>query len=64
MTITDHVANIQKTLKAMEMAQKKANVATRKHHAALQAALEEHGSAIGLTPSEITTYGGGTPKHV
>jgi hypothetical protein len=51
-TIAEHVANIHDTLKKLERA-------TRRHHKALQDALEEHGPAL---IGDITPFGGGTNK--
>lgn len=63
MTVSEHIEKITRLLKNAERAVKKQDTAMRKLHAALQAGLEEHGpGCLGLTPGEITTYGGGTPK--
>ena len=55
MTIAEHAAYIRETLRKVERA-------THEHHAALQALLEEHGEACGLTSGEVVALGGGTPK--
>jgi hypothetical protein len=56
-TPAEHAKIIRSTLRKVESA-------TRAHHKALQEALEDHGTACGLTEGEVTTLGGGTPKHV
>ena len=55
MTLAEHAERIRDTLKKMEHA-------TARHHAALQALLEEHGAAVGLDEAQIIALGGGTPK--
>jgi cysteine sulfinate desulfinase/cysteine desulfurase-like protein len=62
MTPQEHAERIKATLDAMEAAQKALHRATRKHHRALQAALEELGPAAGLSEGEIVAMGGGTNK--
>jgi hypothetical protein len=57
MSVEEHVRKVHRTLKEVEAAQ-------RKHHRALQAMLEECGEGCGLSPGQITTYGGGVPKSV
>lgn len=50
--LSDHLARIRDTLRDIERA-------TRRHHKALQDALEEHGPDL---VGDITVFGGGTPK--
>lgn len=51
-TLPEHAARIRQTLREVERA-------TRRHHKALQDALEEHGPGL---LGDITVFGGGTPK--
>lgn len=53
-TLAEHAAHVADTLKAVERA-------TRRHHRALQAMLEEHGPGL-IGEGEVVALGGGTPK--
>ena len=54
MTLAEHAARVAETLKAVERA-------TRRHHRALQAMLEECGPGL-IGNDQVVALGGGTPK--